>query len=59
MTRGWVDEEHVWDCACGYLTECAVHCGSGHENGTCPERHPLTREDIKWLSAMLKAGRGQ
>lgn len=23
-------------CPCGYTTECAVHCGSGHSTGQCP-----------------------
>lgn len=23
-------------CACGYVTECAIWCGSGHQTGQCP-----------------------
>lgn len=26
-------------CPCGYRTECAVHCGSGHTDGGCPEHN--------------------
>lgn len=23
-------------CPCGYVIECAIWCGDGHEDGTCP-----------------------
>lgn len=35
--HGWVDAADV--CPCGYVTECAVWCGPGHENGRCPGSH--------------------
>lgn len=27
-------------CPCGYGTECAIWCGSGHEDGGCPVHNP-------------------
>ena len=27
-------------CPCGYRSECAVHCGSGHTDGSCPAHRP-------------------
>lgn len=26
-------------CPCGYVTECGMHCGDGHETGRCPANH--------------------
>lgn len=37
-------------CPCGYADECAVHCGSGHANGSCPEH------EGEWILP-LKSGR--
>lgn len=30
---GWVADAEV--CPCGYLDECAIWCGNGHETGLC------------------------
>ena len=26
-------------CPCGYVAECGIWCGDGHETGRCPENH--------------------
>lgn len=30
---GWIDDCSL--CPCGYVAECAIWCGPGHENGRC------------------------
>jgi hypothetical protein len=34
--HGWVALVDI--CPCGYVTECGVWCGPGHENGRCPDK---------------------
>lgn len=37
--RQWTEGQ----CPCGYVDECAVHCGPGHTNGQCPPLTPAVR----------------
>lgn len=34
-----VPAEYIAPCVCGYITECVIHCGTGHETGRCPGAH--------------------
>jgi hypothetical protein len=36
----WISYGRETDtCSCGYVRECALWCGDGHETGQCPDDH--------------------
>lgn len=53
-TFGWINDADV--CPCGYVTECAVWCGTGHETGLCTHDPIVLRLPVHEIQNVRRSG---